>query len=355
METASHIFSAFLAIVFLWRGADWLVDAASRIATRLRVSDLVIGLTLVAAGTSAPEFAVSIEAALEGRASISVGNIIGSNIFNLGFILGGCAMLKPILTSRPLVYRDGAVLLGITILLSIFLSDSELTRVEGGIMVTLLVAYLLWLFKTGILPEDEKAEEAADGDAVCDESDSESGSESGSESDNGDITQSKPVSTEKPPEGWWNKPNLVDFGIVLLGFVLVVGGSRMLVFGASGIARTFGMSEWAIGLTIIAAGTSAPELVTTVAATLKSRHGISAGALVGSDIYNLLGVLGIASLIEPMRVADVAQNSTWLLVAMVTLVLIFMRTGWRLGRVEGAILILINLVRWWYDLSLPDA
>jgi cation:H+ antiporter len=137
----------------------------------------------------------------------------------------------------------------------------------------------------------------------------------------------------------------------LLGLVMIVGGAHLLVECASDVARVFGMSEWAIGVTIVAAGTSAPELVTCLVAALKGKHGISAGALIGSDLYNLLGVLGLASFLAPMSVDESAKSSVFLLIAMVTLVVVFMRSGWRVGRREGIALVGINLVRWGMDIG----
>ena len=137
---------------------------------------------------------------------------------------------------------------------------------------------------------------------------------------------------------------------VIGGLLAILAASKLLVFGASGIARAYGMSDWAIGVTIVAAGTSAPEFVTALMGVIKGRHGISAGALIGSDIYNLLGVLGVASLITPLHVDVVGVQSVYVLVGMVTLVWLMMRVGWKLSRWQGALLVGLNAVRWWFDL-----
>ena len=295
------------AIVLLGKGADFFVDGAAQIARKFNISELVIGLTLVGFGTSAPEFAVSIGAVLTGRPDISVGNIIGSNTFNLGFILGGCAAVFPIATSRELVYRDGAFLIVVTLLLGFFLQDLHLARWEGATMMVLLVVYLGVLFRSR-----------------------------GGDADDTD---------EHEYVKFWG---LKSFG----GLLMILGGAHLLVESSSEVARVFGMSEWAIGVTIVAAGTSAPEVVTCLAAALKGRHGISAGALIGSDLYNLLGVLGLASFIAPMTVGESAGSSVVLLVGMVILAVVFMRSGWRIGRREGLALVSINLVRWGMDIGL---
>lgn len=291
------------AVVALWKGADWLVEAASRIGKNFGLSDLVIGLTIVALGTSAPEFAVTIAAALKGHSDISIGNVVGSNIFNLGFVLGGVAAIHPIVTTRKLVYRDGIILIGITILLRFFVNDLRMTTVEGAVLVVALLAYigfLLWQ------REERNTDEVADGDVT------------------------------------W-----LDWVKLLTGLVLVVGGGHYLVEGASAIARIFGMSEWVIGVTIVAAGTSTPELATSLTAVIKGRHGISIGNLIGSDIFNLLGVLGVATLLNPHMTVDAgARMSLNVLIIMVTVVVIGMRTGWKISRLEGGALVIINLVRW---------
>lgn len=288
----------------LWWGAAWVVESASHIAKRLGVSELIIGLTVVAMGTSAPEFAVTINAALKGQGDISVGNVVGSNIFNLGFILGGVALVRAISTTRSLVYRDGSVLIGITFLLLFFLRDLVMSRWEGTVLIVLLIAYLGYLVYT----REPFEEDIPDG------------------------------------EFRW-----VDILRLIIGLGLVVAGGHFLVESASSLARAAGVSEWVIGVTIVAAGTSAPELVTSLMAVLRGHYGISAGNLVGSDIFNLLGVLGLAAIIKHLEVDGNAISSMYLLSGMVILVVVMMRTGWKLSRREGAVLVLINILRWILD------
>lgn len=296
-----------ISILVLWKGADWLVESAARIGRKFGLSDLVIGLTVVAFGTSAPEFAVTVAAALKGQADISVGNVVGSNIFNLGFVLGGIAAIRAITTTKTLVYRDGLILIGITLLLRLFLNDRNMSNFEGATLVLLLVAYVSFL----LWKKSPLEEEVVSGEAT------------------------------------WKDPLLL-----ITGLVMVVGGGHFLVEAASNIARFLGVSEWVIGVTIVAAGTSAPELATSLVAVLKGRHGISIGNLVGSDIFNLLGVLGTATLLNPKMTVDPgALISLDVLIIMVIVVVIFMRTGWRVSRLEGATLIIVNLIRWWFDFN----
>jgi cation:H+ antiporter len=246
-----------------------------------------------------------------------VGNVVGSNIFNLGFILGGCALIRPILTSRPLVYRDASVLIAITVLLGFFISDLDITRVEGLIMLGGLAAYLTLLYWQRVpLGHDEGG--GAEDDAE----------------DDGSIPK--------------------DLGIAVVALAMIIGGSEALVWGASGLARAFGMSEWTIGVTVVAAGTSAPEVVTSLTAVLKGKHGISAGGLIGSDVFNLLGVLGVASTIHPMVVAQSSRGSVFLLIGMVVLTTIFMRSGWQVSRREGFALVAIAALRWYADMTEMD-
>lgn len=296
-------------IVGLWFGAVWVVDSATRIARRIGVSDLVIGLTVVAIGTSAPEFAVTISAALGGSADISVGNVIGSNIFNLGFILGGLALAVGIVTSRPLVYRDGSVLVSTAVLLIVFMWDLQITRIEGIILLAILFTYIGYLIYKREGPDEELAE--------------------------GDFS--------------WK-----DIPLFILGVVVVVASGHFFVEAASEMAHFFGISEWVIGVTIVAFGTSAPEIATSGVALLRGQSGMSAGNLIGSDLFNLLGVLGVAAVLAPggEMIVDVgAQESTFALLFMCVLVVIFMRTGWKVARWEGALLVLIGVIRWVADFS----
>jgi len=314
MSIAIDLALIVVSIALLWKGSDVLVESASKIAASIGVSDLVIGLTVVAIGTSAPEFAVTINAVLSGKADISVSNVVGSNIFNLGFILGGTAWIHAVATNPKLVYRDGLFLIFVTLLLSYFLFNNStegqisLDRWEGAIMLGLLVAYMSFLFiKKETLEEDEISHD---------------------------------------------KVSWVDVALLVLGIGAVVGGGDLLVESASNVARTFGLSEWVIGVTIVAAGTSAPEMATSLTAAVKGKHGMAVGNLIGSDLFNLLGVLGLAGVLkESLIVSPAAESSMIMLVIMVIVVVGFMRTGWKVSRAEGAFLVLVNLVRWVFDFS----
>lgn len=295
-----------VSIIVIGKGAVWLVDAAARVAKHFGISELVIGLTVVAFGTSAPEFGVTILAAIRGMGDISVGNIVGSNIFNLGFILGGTAIIHSLKTSRTIVFRDGFFLLFGGILLSVFLWDLTLSKIEGFILFTLLVLYLLYLY-----------------------------------------FNKETIETEEPTHAMYRWDPILLF----VGIGLVIVGSHFLVESAVNIARFMGVSDWVIGATIIAAGTSAPEFATSLTAAMKSRYGMSVGNLIGSDIFNLFGVLGIAGIMRNLSVGHDAHINLIILSFMIAVVIIFMRTGWVVSRKEGIILVMIGLLRWIYSFS----
>ncbi len=293
------------SILLLWKGSAWLVDSATRIGRKFNLSDMTIGLTIVAFGTSAPEFAVTVSAAITGKANISVGNVVGSNIFNLGFILGGCALFKALKTNRALVYRDGGLLIATSLLLMLFLYDHHLARWEGIVLFAGLFGYLSLLFLV-----------------------------------------KKKVDEDEMPAG---AATWMDYPMLLLGIGSVACGGHLLTMAATELARFMGVSEWVIAVTIVAAGTSAPEFATSLMAAAKGRAGMSLGNLIGSDLFNLLGVLGVAGMIRPLTVTEDSVASIYLLVGMCVVTVLFMRSGWTLKRWEGATLVGIGLLRWSVD------
>jgi len=304
MEIFIDIIIIAVCIAALWFGAVWVVGSASLIARRFGLSELVIGLTIVAIATSAPEFAVTVYAAFTGKAAISVGNIVGSDIFNLGIILGIVALHSILFISKTLFYRDGFLLFAAGILLVIFFRDLKLDWWEGLILFSTLVLYIYIL-----------------------------------------IRQKYPVE-EELPEGtfrWYHIPELI------VGAAVIVTAAHFLVSSASDIARFAGLSEWFIGITIVAAGTSAPELATSVAAIVKGKHGISVGNLIGSDLFNMLGVLGVASMLRPLRIQTSEYTGNIILAVSLGILLIMMRTGWKITKTEAVLLICIALFRWSFE------
>ena len=291
-----------VSVVALWFGAEQFVTGAARIARSLRIPGLVIGLTVVAFGTSAPEFAVTLDAALAGQPTISVANVVGSNVVNLGFILGGVALVRALSTTPDIVRRDGLLLVGATALLLWLASDGTLSALEGATLFGLLFAYLLVLFRLGVEGLDRP--------------------QSGTEA------------------GWLDAVRLVG------GLAVVVGGAHLLVLAAVAIASAVGLSTWAIGVTVVAAGTSLPEFATSLAAARQGRMGISAGNLVGSSVFNVLGVLGLAAVVHPLPVSPAGVEGTAWLLGLVVLVVVLFYTDETLSRLEGGLLVALNAVNW---------
>ena len=298
------------SIALVGFGAHWLVESASRLAARLGISELIIGLTVVAFGTSAPEFAVTILAALKGRGDISVSNIVGSNIFNLGFILGGVALVRAIPVESRLLKRDGTVLILSTLLLFALVgSDLRLGHLDGALLFGTLILYLAWLYRQRRVLDHE--EEPAD------------------------------QPSERP---------IVKDALELLGsLAAIVLGSQFLVESSVNLARGFHISEWAIGVTVIAAGTSAPELAISLAGVIKKRYAISVGNIIGSNIFNLAGVLGLAGILHPVEINPAARVSLLTLTGLIVLAVLLMRSHWRLSRREGLVLVLVAALVWVSD------
>ena len=292
------------SILLLWKGSEWIVDSGSSLAKKLGLSELIIGLTIIAFGTSAPEFAVTISAALEGNGDISVGNIIGSNIFNIGFILGLTCLIKPITTSMNVIKRDGLFLLFSSLLVAIFLNSNTFEIYESIIMVLALVLYMIVLFFQKQTIEEHKVDNSHN--------------------------------------------SFLTILFLLFGFISIFLGGELLINSSVYFAKIFGLSDWVISVTIIAAGTSAPELFASLTAIKYAKHGMAIGALLGSDIYNLLGVLGIAGIINPnITIDSEAMTSIVYLIFTITMVIIFMRTNFKISRSEGFILLLISIYRWY--------
>lgn len=299
-----------VSVLLLWFGADWVVESASALARKFGMSDLFIGLTVVAFGTSAPEFLVSGTAAFKGLPAISLSNVVGSNIINLGLVLGLMAIIRPVGGNSTVCYRDGGILLGASMLVPLLAMNGHLSRLEGFLLLLLLVGYLTLLWtRRGTLPPD----------------------------------------MAEPPgcrEATWK-----DWPKLVLGFVGLSLGGDMLVDASTTIALAFGVSEWFIGLTIVAGGTSLPELVTCLAASLKGRNDMLLGNLIGSNLFNYLGVLGMTSALQPLTMSPQTLPGMIFLIGMIAATLFFIRTGWRVSRLEGAALVGLNILRWIMDYS----
>ncbi len=250
-------------MILLVAGAEGLVRGASRIALSAGISPLVVGLTVVAFGTSSPEMAVSVSAVRTGASDIAIGNVVGSNIFNILLILGVCALVVPLVISWRLVRLEVPLMIGISVLLWVFVLDGEIERWEAAILFAGVVGYTVWAIRASRRESAAAQEMSAPG--------------------------AEPPATASP---WY-----VSIAYVGGGLVLLVVGSNWMVDSAVEIAEDFGLSELVIGLTIVAAGTSLPELATSVLATIKGERDIAVGNVVGSNIFNILGVLGLSGLV----------------------------------------------------------
>ncbi|WP_411967569.1 calcium/sodium antiporter [Haloferax sp. YSSS75] len=294
-------------------GARLLVDSVVRMARQLDISDFTIGLTVVAVGTSTPELAVTIDAALKGLGNLALANVFGSNIYNIAFVLGVVSLVRPVAIDASLLRRDGVALLASTFLAGAVVADLVVSRLEGALLAGLFVAYTAFLLRTDRQTTDEDEPVPA--------------------SDTG-------VVTERTPFRWRDVVSL----LVGLGVVLVSGD--FLVQAASALALDAGVSEWVIGGTIVAAGTSTPELAVSLVALRRGSLGVSVGNVVGSNVFNLLGVVGIASLVRPLSVSAAALETFWWLVAVSLVVVVALWTGRRLSRIEGTLLTGSEIVRW---------
>lgn len=293
-------------LIFLIAGAEALVRGASRLAAAFGLSPLVIGLTVVAFGTSSPELAVSLKASLSGQAGIAVGNVIGSNIFNVLFILGISALIVPLVVSQQLVRLDVPLMIGLSVLVLLLCLDERFGRIDGVLLFGGLLVYVGLLIRQGW--------RQTGGDFA-----GEDGSEPGG----------------KP--GW-----VRNTGLVIGGLALLVLGSRWLVDGAVTFAVHLGVSELIIGLTIVAAGTSLPEVVTSIVAALRGERDIAVGNIVGSNLFNIMGVLGLAGIVAPTGIEvspAVIGFDLPIMIAVALACLPILFTGGVISRTEGALLV----------------
>jgi cation:H+ antiporter len=302
-----------LTVVGLWIGARLLVDSSVRLARRAGLSELVIGLTIVAVGTSTPELAVSLDAAYKGFGDIAVANVLGSNIYNLAFILGVVSLFHVLPVQRSLVKRDGVALLASTAVGAAVLFDLTVSRLDGAVLVGLFLAYTGYLLSRGNPSADDEPADPVD------------------------VTRALPERLSGPGR---------DIGLLVVGLALVLVSGDFLIGAASTLARGAGVSEWVIGGTIVAAGTSTPEFAVSLVAVRRGSLGVSVGNIVGSNIFNVLGVLGLAALVRPLAVSPSALSTLAWLVGISLLVVAALWTGRELSRAEGGLFAGSELVRW---------
>ncbi|MBQ5588511.1 MAG: calcium/sodium antiporter [Anaerotignum sp.] len=302
MGLLTQVLLLVVGFVLLVKGADWFVEGAASIADKFGIPQIVIGLTIVAMGTSAPEAAVSISAALKGSAEITIGNVLGSNILNILIILGLTSVIRTIFVQRTTIHYEIPMVIGITVLLAVMgLQNHVVSRLEGVILMGCMVIYMMYLLrlaKRGSI-DNEELDEFAEKSSMA---------------------------------------KLIF--LVIIGVAAIVWGSDIAVNAATAIARIFGMSERFIGLTIVALGTSLPELVTSVTAALKGNCDIAVGNIVGSNLFNIMFVVGITAIITPVVYAPAFKIDSAVAVGAVVLLWLCVLRKQTLNRLHGIIMLL---------------
>ena len=303
-----NVLLLLLGVALLTVGGEALIRGSLAAARRLGVSPLLSGLVIVGFGTSAPELVVSIDAAINGQPDIAIGNIVGSNIANTLLILGLCAVIAPLAVKPLALRRDAVTIVAATILLMLLAGGSDLKQADAAILLIALLAYLFWAYLTERSNTTHSAElHKAEAEEL----------------------------SMVPKTGIW------ILAAIVLGFFLLIVGSQVLLKGAVGIAESFGISGTVIGLTLVAVGTSLPELSISVIASVRRHADVAVGNILGSNIFNLLGILGISALLQPLPVpARILQFDQWVLLGTALLMSLFLYTGYRLSRLEGGLFLI---------------
>lgn len=299
-------------LILLAVGGELIVRGAVGIADRIGISPMLAGLTIVGFGTSTPELATSLQAAFAGAPDIALGNIIGSNIANILLILGISALIFPLAVNRLAYRRDATALMGSALLCAGAVALGTVGPVSGIALLVALVGYIFWAYRS-----ETAAAATAGGDAEA-------------ERHVHEAHDTAPATTN----GW------LLAAMVIAGLAGAIFGARLLVQGAVILAQAAGMSESVIGLTIVAVGTSLPELVACIVAVLRRHVDVAIGNVVGSNIYNICGILGITAIIHPIEVAaEIARFDIWIMLGVTALLLVQLRSGWKISRAEGALLL----------------
>jgi cation:H+ antiporter len=299
----SYLFIA-AGLALLFGGGELLVRQAASLGVRLGVTPLLVGLTVVAYGTSTPELVVSVRAALADSADIALGNVVGSNIANVALILGIAALIRPLSVKAQLLRVDVPLMVAVSLLLLLLLWDGQLSRLEGGLLVAGVAAYTL--LAIALARRERSAEVRSE------------------------------FAQAVPPARF---PVWGQILLIVVGLGLLMVGADWLVRGAVTLAQGWGVSEAVVGLTIVAVGTSLPELATSVVAAVRRQGDIAIGNVVGSNIYNILGILGVAALLQPLQASGVQAADLWIMLGVAAVCLPLMRTGFVISRAEGALLV----------------
>lgn len=296
----------------LW-GADRLTDGSVAVAERLNVSQIVIGLTVVAMGTSMPELCVSLVSALKGTPDLAVGNVVGSNIFNSLLIVGMTALVAPMAIPRNTVRKDIPFALIASVILVLMCQDDNISRIDAAILFALFCYFMYVTLKAG---KEQPQKEASD-------------------EDTNSVTDDMAEQSRKPMG--WGKAAF----FILLGLACLIGGSNIFVSGATHVATALGISEAVVGLTVVAMGTSLPELATSVVSARKGNSGIAIGNALGSNVFNILMILGLTGIISPMQIQGITTVDLSMLTISMILLWLFSFTKLTIERWEGAVLTLV--------------
>lgn len=344
---AINIVLLVLGVIIVLKGADWLTDGAVNIATRFGVSQMVIGLTIVAMGTSMPEFCVSMVSALKGTPDLAVGNVVGSNTLNTLLIVGCSALVAPIMVKRSSVKRDIPFAVVASLLMLLFCLDGAIGRVDAAVLFAGFCLFMFVTLKYAKTTEEHAATVATSGaattTAISEASTSQASSSEASSSETS-APEASSSETSAPKASQASGTSMLKAVVMLVvGLLCLIAGSNMFVDNASFVASSLGVSDAVIGLTIVAGGTSLPELATSMVSAKKGNSDIAIGNVIGSNVFNILMIIGITGLVKPMHIAGITTLDLIMMLASMLLMWFFCRTTYKVKRWEGAVLTIVYL------------
>ena len=349
---AINIVLLVLGVIIVLKGADWLTDGAVNIATRFGVSQMVIGLTIVAMGTSMPEFCVSMVSALKGTPDLAVGNVVGSNTLNTLLIVGCSALVAPIMVKRSSVKRDIPFAVVASLLMLLFCLDGAIGRVDAAVLFAGFCLFMFVTLKYAKTTEEPAATVATNGAATATAiSEASSSQTSALEASSSQASAPKASSSQASAHEASSSEASQASGtsmlkavvMLVVGLLCLIAGSNMFVDNASFVASSLGVSDAVIGLTIVAGGTSLPELATSMVSAKKGNSDIAIGNVIGSNVFNILMIIGITGLVKPMHIAGITTLDLIMMLASMLLMWFFCRTTYKVKRWEGAVLTIVYL------------
>lgn len=337
---AINIVLLVLGVIIVLKGADWLTDGAVNIATRFGVSQMVIGLTIVAMGTSMPEFCVSMVSALKGTPDLAVGNVVGSNTLNTLLIVGCSALVAPIMVKRSSVKRDIPFAVVASLLMLLFCLDGAIGRVDAAVLFAGFCLFMFVTLKYAKTTEEHAETVATSGAAMATAA---AASTSVSEASTSQTSAPEAPTSQSSASEASVASMLKAIVMLVVGLLCLIAGSNMFVDNASFVASSLGVSDAVIGLTIVAGGTSLPELATSMVSAKKGNSDIAIGNVIGSNVFNILMIIGITGLVKPMHIAGITTLDLIMMLASMLLMWFFCRTTYKVKRWEGAVLTIVYL------------